>query len=69
MLKIRLDGKLTCATDCPFGRFDFQKERTMCLFDLFQSECRAESIKFDDDVMLYHQEFNIDDCEYISNEN
>lgn len=45
MLKIRLDGKLTCATDCPFGRFDFYEERTFCMFDLFQSECRAENIK------------------------
>lgn len=69
MLKIRLDGKLTCATDCPFGRFDYERERTMCMFDLFQSECRAENIKTYNNTSIEHHEFNIDDCEYISKEN
>lgn len=69
MAKIRLDGKLSCATDCPFGQFDYERERTMCMFYLFQSECRAETIRFYNNTSIEHHEFNIDDCEYISNEN
>jgi len=69
MAKIRLDGKLTCANDCPFGRFDFQKERTMCMFNQYQSECRAETIELNVDVMIFYHTFNLENCEYISKEN
>ena len=69
MAKIRLDEKLTCASDCPFGRFDYQKERTMCMFDQYQSECRAEYIKYYNNTSIEHHEFNIENCDYISKEN
>lgn len=61
MAKVVLSEKISDADNCPFARFDYQKDVHMCLFGLYQHKCMAED--------GYSGGFNLEDCEFVDSEN
>lgn len=61
MAKVVLSEKISDADNCPFARFDYQKDVHMCLFGLYQHKCMAED--------MYSGGFNLEDCEFVDSEN
>lgn len=61
MAKVVLSEKISDADNCPFAKFDYQKDVHMCLFGLYQRRCMAED--------AYSGGFNLGLCDFVDNEN
>lgn len=61
MAKVVLSERISDADNCPFARFDYQKDVHMCLFGLYQRRCMAED--------GYSGDFNLELCNFVDNEN